>query len=517
MIVFALTPILAPLILLAVLHMRASRAMPLCFALTAAVVALVWHVPPRLMAAAVLEGWILATSILWIVGGALILYNVLRVSGALEAMRTRLAAASPDHRAHVLLIAWLFGAFLESVAGFGTPLAVCAPLLVALGFPPAGAIVLTLLANSAPVTFGAAGTPMIIGMLQGLGAVGSDSLLHEAGVLAATLNVLIASVIPLVMVVFFTRFFAPRRSVTEGLAFWKPALLAGFGFTVSAWLAVVYLGPEFPSLVGSLGGFAGVVVAFRFGWIHKGVASSAPSAESMALWRAVAPYGALALLLGATRLVIPWRERLQATSLEVRDILGTGLTASFPLLYSPGTVFLVVTMLALWLYRVKARDIQDVLQSSLRKFGPSALTLLFALPMVRLFIHSGENGAGLASMPLELARVAADTVGSAWPLVAPFVGALGAFVSGSATFSNLMFALLQYDTAVATGVPVGVVLGLQAFGAAVGNMMSVLNVVAAAAVVGLSGREGHALRLTILPTFIVCLIAGLIGLIVAAG
>ena len=510
----ALTPILAPLLLLAVFQMRASRALPLCFAATALVTSLVWKVPPRRMAAAVAEGGILAASILWIVFGALILYNVLRVSGAMEVMRHRLAAASPDRRAHVLLIAWLFGAFLESVAGFGTPLAVCAPLLVALGFPPAGAIVLCLLANSAPVTFGAAGTPLLIGMLQGLGPAGSLPLLREAGVIAAGFNVVIGSFIPFLMVAMFTRFFASGDAGyapgwRSGLAYWRPALLAGFGFTLSAWLAAVYLSPEFPSLAGALGGFAGVAFAFRRGWIAHGVAPS--PLGGLSLRRAVAPYALLVLLLAFSRLLPPVREGLQAGTLVFRDLLGTDLTASFPLLYSPGTLFLLVALPAFRLYRLQARDAGEIFVASLRKLVPSAITLLFALPMVRLFIHSGENGLGLAAMPLELARVAAGETNGLWPLAAPFVGALGAFVSGSATFSNLMFSLLQYDAAVATGVPVAVVLGLQAFGAAAGNMMSVLNVVAAAAVVGLSGREGAALRLTLLPTLIVCLAAGVAG------
>lgn len=528
----ALTPILAPLVLLAVFQMRASRAMPLCFLLTACVTAFVWKVPARPMAAAVTEGIILAASILWIVLGAVLLYNVLRVSGAMEALRARLASASPDRRAHVLLIAWLFGGFLESVAGFGTPLAVCAPLLVALGFPAAGAIVLCLLANSAPVIFGAAGTPMLIGMLQGLGPAGSQPLLHEAGILAAGLNVALGSFIPLLMVVLYARFFAApgERDThtdawgggwTAGFAYWRPALLAGFGFTLTAWLAAVFLGPEFPSLAGSLGGFAGVALAFRLGWIARGEGGAAAGARAdagtpgMPLRRAVAPYAALAALLAASRLLPPVRDWLQSGTLVFRDLLGTGLSASFPVLYSPGTLFLIVSALAFALYGLRARDAMDVAAASLRKLGPSAVTLLFALPMVRLFIHSGDNGLGLMAMPIELARAAAEATGGAWPLAAPFVGALGAFVSGSATFSNLMFSLLQHDAAMATGVPVGVVLGLQAFGAAAGNMMSVLNVVAAAAVVGLSGREGAALRLTLWPTLAVCLLAGLLGLALA--
>lgn len=487
--------------------------MPLCFAFTAAAAGLAWKVPPRRMLAAVLEGWVLAASILWIVLGAVVLYNVLRASGALEAMRARLAAASSDRRAHVLLIAWLFGAFLESVAGFGTPLAVCAPLLVALGFPPAGAVVLCLLANSAPVTFGAAGTPMLIGMLQGLGPEGSASLLDEAGMLAAGFNVAIGSFIPLLMVAVYAWRFSPSRDFRSGLSFWKPSLLAGFGFTVPAWLAARYIGPEFPSLAGSLGGFAGVAAAFRLGWIGRGRGHAPGPPKTMPLFRAVLPYAVLALLLGASRLLLPVREALQSATLRAPDILGTGLSASFPLLYSPGTVFFTVSLLAFGFYRLRTKDARDIALDSLAKFGPSAVTLLFALPMVRLFIHSGGNGAGLAAMPLELARAASGIAGASWPLVAPFVGALGAFVSGSGTFSNLMFSLLQYDAARATGTPAGLVLGLQAFGASVGNMMSVLNVVAAAAVVGLSGREGAALRLTILPTLFACLAAGLIGLI----
>lgn len=520
LLVAALAPIGALFVLLTVFRMSAVRAMPLCCALMVAMAAFAWKVPARALSAAVVEGWILAASILWIVLGALALYNVLRVSGAMEALRARLASASPDRRAHVLLIAWLFGAFLESVAGFGTPAAVCAPLLVALGFPPAAAVVLCLLSNSAPVTFGAVGTPLLIGMLQGLGPAGSLPLLHEAGVIAAGLNVLLGSFIPLVMVVLFSRFFAGAdvraSGWRAGFAYWRPALLAGFGFTVPAWLAAIWLGPEFPSLVGSLGGFAGVLLAFRFGWIARGPAVAPPDdARTMPLHHAVAPYAALVLLLAVTRFSAPVRAWLQSGALEFRDVLGTNLSASFPLAYSPGTLFLVVAVLAFASYGLRARDARDIARATWSRFASSAITLLFALPLVRVFIHSDVNGAGLAAMPVELARAAAGATGAAWPLAAPFVGALGAFVSGSGTFSNLMFSLLQYDAARATGIPATVVLGLQAFGGSAGNMMSILNVVAAAAVTGLAGREGDALRMTLVPTLAVCLAAGGIGLLLA--
>src|SRR5690606_31355227 len=135
-----------------------------------------------------------------------------------------------------------------------------------------------------------------------------------------------------------------------------------------------------------------------------------------------------------------------------------------------------------------------------------------ALPMVRVFIHSGENALGLGSMPIELASQAVDRVGNYWPLASPFVGALGSFLSGSTTFSNLMFSLLQYDVAVETGIAPALMLGLQTAGACAGNMVSVLNVVAAAAVAGLSGKEGTIMRLTLAPMLGLCALAGAVGL-----
>ncbi len=135
--------------------------------------------------------------------------------------------------------------------------------------------------------------------------------------------------------------------------------------------------------------------------------------------------------------------------------------------------------------------------------------------MVRVFIHSDVYGTDHASMPMELAAVAADLAGTGWPLMAPLVGALGSFLSGSATFSNLMFAQFQLGAAERAAVPEGVVLAAQMLGANAGNMVSVLNVVAAAAVVGLSRQEGAIIRLTLVPMLFYCLAAGTLALLVA--
>ena len=132
----ALSPLTAALFFLVVLRMPASRAMSLSLAITSAASVLVWRVPPRHVLAAAIEGIGIALSILWIVLGAIVLLKVLAESGALSAMRQGFLRISPDVRVQVILIAWLFGAFLEGAAGFGTPAAITAPLLVMLGVPP---------------------------------------------------------------------------------------------------------------------------------------------------------------------------------------------------------------------------------------------------------------------------------------------------------------------------------------------------------------------------------------------
>jgi lactate permease len=136
---------------------------------------------------------------------------------------------------------------------------------------------------------------------------------------------------------------------------------------------------------------------------------------------------------------------------------------------------------------------------------------------VRVFIDSGNNVAGRNSMPIFLAERLADIAGAAWPFFAPWVGAMGAFVAGSNTVSDLMFAVFQYGVAAAAGLPILLVLALQAVGGAAGNMITVHNVVAASATVGLVGEEGSLIRITLVPMVVYLLVAGLIGVLLAQG
>ncbi len=537
----ALMPVLTVLVFLVVLRWPAMRAMPISFALTALMAWLVWRIPPLRILAASLEGLVIAVSILWIIFGAILLLNTYRIGGAMHAIRDGFERITSDRRAQLLIVAWLFGAFIEGAAGFGTPAALAAPLLVALGFPPLAAAATALIADSSPVVFGAVGTPVLIGVGQGLqegpslapavlAALGDRSLhefLHLTAIEAAGIDLFIGAFIPLALVTLLTRFFGARRSWREGLSFWPFALFAGLAYTAPTFLAVTLFGPEFPALLGGLVGLVVVVLAARRGFLLPkipwdfDVAAAAPASESTApaasrltLGRAWLPYIIVAALLVLTRLSeLPFKAALQGITVGWENILGAGISTSFAPLYLPGTIFVVAVLAAFRLHHLSRAQMVTVTRNSLRTLGMSALTLCTALPMVRVFINSSVNGAGLGSMPLELASLVAAAVGRAWPLVAPLIGALGSFISGSATFSNMMFSLLQFSVAQQTGLDVGVVLALQMLGAAAGNMICVLNVVAAASVVELLGEEGRIIRLTLAPALLYALLAGGIGLL----
>ena len=528
----ALTPLIAVLGLLVILRLPAARAMPFSLAITAGVSVGVWQVPVRQVLAAAAEGAVIAASILWIVFGALLLLKVLTASGAMDVIRDGFTRIAPDPRAQIIVIAWLFGAFLEGAAGFGTPAAITAPLLVALGFKPMSSVVLALIADSSPVAFGAIGTPVVIGLAQGLevdgevasaiAGVGSEKMgpfLDAVAVQAATVDIFVGSLIPLVLILVYSRFFDIRRSWKVGFGAWKFALLAGFAYTLPALSVAALLGPELPALIGALCGLAIMVPIARKGWLlPDAVRPAAISANqgkvavaSMSLRRAWAPYLLLAVLLVITRTdTLPFKTWLSDAALRWDGIFGTGISVSVAPFYLPGATFVIVVLLTYGLHRMNLAQVRTSLRDAIGVVGASALALGAAVPMVRIFLKSDINDAGLRSMPLELAALAADGIGAKWPLVAPLLGALGSFLSGSATFSNMTFALLQADAAKQAAVPVVSVLAGQMLGANAGNMVSVLNVVAAAAVVGLLRQEGTIIRFTFLPMLFYALASGLV-------
>lgn len=546
----ALVPIVAVFLFLVILRWPAKRAMPIAFVVTALLALFVWDVPGNQVAAASVRGVVTALEVGLIVFGAILLLNTLKESGAVHTIRQGFTSISPDRRIQVIIICWLFGSFLEGAAGWGSPAAIVAPLLVAIGFPAMGAVMVALILQSTPVSFGAVGTPILIGVNTGL--TGSPlveqyvaeqgttftSLLYGIGGQVAILHGIVGTFIPLFMVVMLTFFFGKNKSIKEGLAVWKFALFAGVAFAVPYALVANLLGPEFPSLLGALIGLAIIIPAAKKGlfvpkqtwdfgdkstwdpdWVgNLRIDENEKPKRSISLLSAWSPYIVVALLLVLTRVqFLPFGEWIKSWVLSAENVFGTSISISSAPLNVPGTVFVVVSIFAVLLYKMSFKEYKKAVSDSSKTVASAMIALLFSVPMVQIFINSGVNASGYESMPLVLAETISNGFGDYYPLVAPLIGALGAFVAGSNTVSNMMFSLFQFGVGNSIGVNPATIVALQAVGGAAGNMICVHNVVAASAAAGLIGKEGNLIRKTLIPMTFYVILAGSIGYVFLNG
>lgn len=538
----ALMPIIVVGIFLVLMRWPASRVMPLSYLTVVGIALGVWKISGWQIAAASVKGVIVALELLYIVFGAILLLNTLHESGALNAIRRGFTNISPDRRVQVIIIAWLFGSFIEGASGFGTPAAVAVPLLVGLGFPPMAAVVAGMMIQSTPVSFGAIGTPILVGVKTGLadvlptgGAAEREFLVKIAGKVAL-LHAVAGTFIPLCVVTVMTRFFGPNRSFAEGLRVWKFAVFAALAMTLPYLAVAWFLGPEFPSLIGGLIGLAIVIAAAKARlflpnesawdfaprdewdpeWLSPlHVESDKVTGTTMGLARAWFPYVLLAVLLVVTRLpafhIVDWLKS-DAVTITSSELFGTQISQNTQILYLPGTIFLVVSLITFFVHGMRWPSYSRAWGNSGRTILKASVALIFTVPMVQVFILS-DGGTGVTqTMPRVLANGVATSVGSMWPFFSPFIGGFGAFVAGSNTVSNMMFSLFQFDVGQQLGLeePTWIV-ALQAVGGAAGNTICVHNVVAASAVVGMTGREGSVIRKT-LPLFLgYALLAGSLG------
>ncbi len=554
----AILPILTICILLIGLRWPAKKAMMCALLVTIVSGYFGWGMDQWVIAAAMVRGITITIDILLIIFGAILMLELLKISGAIISIRKGFAQISPDRRVQVIIVAWMFGAFIEGAAGFGTPAAVTGPILMALGFPPMAAATAALIIQSTPVSFGATGTPILLGVATGLSGAESvdqflavnqqsfEQVLFAIGMRVGILHGIIGSLIPLLVCMVLTRFYGTNKSWGEGLKAWPFAILGGLSFTIPYTLVAVFLGPEFPSLVGGLVGMAVVtlcahkkILTPKEAWdfptrneqpetwwgdleIEKDDVENPPPA-----WRAWACYVFIGLLLVLTRLktlpIMGWL-RSDMVTLSFPNLFGTEISAQSQPLYLPFSIFMLGSFVAfaiLLLYRYRDGMNQALgayltaCKEALIVVSKAGVALVFAVPMVQIFINSSLNNWELDSMPLVLAQAVSQITGSMWPIVSPWIGAMGAFIAGSNTISNMTFSLFQWGMADLLNLSHFWIVAEQAVGGAAGNMICVHNVVAAAAVVGLVGREGDLIRITVLPMIYYALAAGLLGFMLA--
>jgi lactate permease len=547
----SLLPIASVAIFLVALRWPASRAMPIAYLVCVTLALFVWQVPFTVIGAATINGIVVAATLIFIIFGAIALLNTLQESGGLYAIRSGFTGISADRRVQVIIIAWLFGAFIEGSAGFGTPAAVAVPLLAGLGFPAMAAVIAGMIIQSTPVSFGAAGTPILVGVNTGLSndaAVNEliattdipslAALLDSIAIKVALLHALAGTLVPLIVICMMTGLFGANRSFVEGLRAWPFALFAAFAMTVPYFLSAVFLGPEFPSLLGGLIGLGIVITAARNNfltpkddwhfeeksrWLPEWSGTIEIKPEEIAnrnigMISAWSPYFVVAALLVVTRLdSLPFKAVMQGLALRVPELFNTHITINVAPLYLPGTIFLVAVLFTYLFHRMDRSSIQHALGKSGTAALRASTALIFTVPMVQVFINSDGGAAGYDRMPIELADGVAALAGTAWPVFSTFIGGLGAFVAGSNTVSNMMFSSFQFGVGQRIGVDPTWIVALQAVGGAAGNMICVHNVVAASAVVGMLGREGLVIRRTFFPFVYYALLTGTIGYFLVSG
>ena len=451
---------------------------------------LAWGMPVPSAAEAVLEGMALGLwPIIWVVVAAMFTYNLSVKSGAMEAIRGILSGISPDRRVQVLILAFAFGGFLEATAGFGTAVAIPAGMLAALGFEPIFAAVICLVANTVPVAFGVVGIPVItLAKITGLP-------LQNLSVYTALQLLPFAVVLPLLLVAITTRGVKHIRGVAV------LAAVGGIGFGTGQTIAVIILGPELAATAGSITALVLLILVNRIFpidqkrlWYFPGengfrLKENKPITliEGIKAW---SPYIILLVLVLLTRL--PALQFLSRYPFEQKVTLFTGpggKPQSFSLLTNPGTLIVISAVFGGAIQRVPFKAMLMVVKTTLKQLLRTMITVLSIVALARVMGYSG--------MVAALASGLAAAAGRFYPFISPLMGAIGTFLTGSDTSSNVLFGELQKQTAANIGADPSWIAAANASGATAGKMVSPQSIAIATSAVGLKGLEGRILSATL--------------------
>jgi len=532
-------PIVLAIVLMMVFKVKASLSMMAAWAAAAILALLFWHLNIVHLLSYTVVGFLSAIDVILIIFSALFLLNALIKLRFIETIGNGFSSITQDRRIQILIISWLFGAFIEGAAGFGTPAALAAPLLVGMGIPPFFAALASLIANSTPGLFGAVGTPTTAGyatISEGIatqyGQPIADQVFNQMNNYLSLFNVFVGTLVPFLMIAFVVSRDGRKRGIQDALNILPLCIFAGLAFTVPAWL-VSFLGPELPTIVGALVGLVLMILMVKRGFLvpkevyrflddpiqERSAFEPSTGISTLTAW---APYAIIALVLMLTR--IPWLPinnwlHSPALTISVPSLFGyRGINWSWTPLNNPGLLpILPVAIVLLLMRRTSGLVFKEIALGTLHQIKSATIALAFGVALVQIMRFTdytttmGVLGTGLqGSMTTEIARALANALGPIYPAISPIIGVLGSFVSGSHTVSNIMFFGLQMDTATLLGLPVVAVLTAQATGGAIGNMISINNVLAVSATTNSQGQESKLIAAAILP----CLIYSLLFTIV---
>lgn len=448
----------------------------------------------------------------WIVITAVFIYNLSVKTGQFEVIKNSLACISDDRRMQALLIAFSFGAFIEGAAGFGTPVAITAAMLVGLGFKPIYAAGICLLANTAPVAFGSIGIPIVVGaQVAGIDQMALSQMVGR------TLP-FISSIVPLYMIILISGW-------KKGLEVWPAALVSGGSFAIVQWWSSNYLGPLLPDILASIASIIGMVIFLRFwhpkeSWHFDDEPKSNGRAQLFytggQVFRAWAPFLILSIII-ATWGIKPVKSILdyfcmikfpipELHNMIIREGKPVAAIYTFNVLSSAGTATLFSGLFSIFVMGASLHTAAQIAIQTLKTLRWPIVTISFILGFAYIMNFSG--------MAISLGNAFAKT-GILFPFFAAFLGWLGVFMTGSDTSSNALFGKLQEVTATQIGIDPVVTVGANSSGGVCGKMISPQSLSVATAAVGLVGHESDIFRFTLKHSLILTTVVGIITMLQA--
>ncbi|MCG4529230.1 MAG: L-lactate permease [Clostridiales bacterium] len=531
----AFIPIIVTVVLMVAFNWPAKRALPLAWILACVIAFAVWKMNIHDMAAYTITGFLSAFETLVIIFGAILIMNTLKRSGAMSAINGMFKGVTKDARILAIIIGWVFGAFIEGAAGFGTPAALAAPLLISVGFPPLAAAIVALICNSTPVCYGAVGTPTNTAFATVKDAVAAGGADPDTWKMALTKWSAISMAVGAFFIVFvavcvLVKLFGKNKSFKDALPCIPFIIFTVAVFDIIYLLIATFIGPELVSLVAAVitlfvsigaakAGFLQPKETWTFTpeetWDRSWLSTTEvpePKVSDMPLLKAFTPYIIIIAILVATRVCqnvgMGWASAMKAFTIGTgKSGVILGLNWNWAILWNPGVIFIIVALLTIVIQGMKGSEVSGAWKDTGKQVSGAAIALLFGVAMVNIFRYTNVSSDVMdGSMLLIMARGLAALAGKAYVIVAPLIGVLGAFMSGSNTVSNTLFSSLQFETATILAMPQVFIVALQNNGGAIGNMVCVNNVVSACATTGTIGNEGKIIRTNIVPCIIYCAI-----------
>lgn len=505
--VLGLVPIIWLIIALSGLKMPGFKACPIAI-IFAAVVAIAYkHMSPVHAATAIVEGIFMALwPILLVIIAALFVYALVQDTGAMDKIKAMLTSVSVDKRVLAIIIGWGFGCFMEGMAGFGTAVAIPAAIMVGMGFDPIPTVISLLIVNTTPTAFGSVGVPTT----SLATASGQDVMLLSAN----TVNVqfILQFITPFLMVIVIG---GGLKALKGMIPF---TLLASLSFTVPNFLMAHFAGAELPDIVGSIICMVCCIVfaaKFMNGEtpdeykVGKGSQKLELTVnEGIKAW---APFIFIFILLLITSKLVPFINQPLSVikssfkiynGIEYYDPAADPGMASFTWINTPGVWIILSGILGGLIQGASIGRIFTVLGNTIKNNVKTILTICSVLATARIMVHSG--------MTRDVADVLVLITGNLYPLFAPLVGVLGAFVTGSGTSTGILFGSLQSAAATQIGAQPAWLCAANSFGAGVGKMIAPSNVALACASAGLAGNESKIMSQSIKWVVVFVILGGIV-------